>query len=139
MKRTCVSMPPSVTSWSAGSCFSCSTVWRGEAAQLLLVLRQRVAGEVEVEDLLLVFQLFRLRPLRHVGQRLGRRSPRRRPRRRRTASNRLRWPWRRSSCSSPADWMRARQDVQQLAPVAAEAVERAGLDQLLDGRLVDAP
>ena len=39
-----------------------------KATKLFIVLSQRMAGHVEIEDFLFILELFRLRPFRHIRQ-----------------------------------------------------------------------
>ena len=95
------------------------------------MLRQRVAGEVEAERLLLVAQPLGLAPLgqRRVGRRLAR------SRRRRTACPAPPPP--RRAAAAPSRGCRSSAPQQRARARLAEAVEGAGLDQALEHLVVE--
>ena len=103
---------------------------RRKALEISFMLRQRMAGEIEVERLLFVLQLFAIRPFGNVGQGLdGRRG---------IGPGTLEDVEEIALAGAAVvlnfacRLQRLRQNVHPLRPAGLEAIEGAGLDQPLD-------
>ena len=127
-------MPPSIASARWPNSAACVVVVRAVGGERLLVLGQRMARQVEAEHFLFLGQAVAFAPLGQLGQIGG------------AGLGRFVILIAAEEAQLPASAVRCRRRAglqcpvdcrEELRPLGAERVERAGLDQRLDGRAID--